>query len=134
MILRDKIIGICKCFDLSAAATAIITILYLLALLGKGTMYAISIPGDAISIPGRVRRKLYKPTFIVLPTPEEAAIYCVENDNALFGSEAEWLEERRGGGTRLSPHRPSPAPPSAGLSTSVARHGSTRAGIASGDG
>ncbi|RVG27261.1 hypothetical protein CN225_27745 [Sinorhizobium meliloti] len=60
-VLRDKLKGICKCFDLSAAATAIITILYLLALLGKGTMYA-------ISIPGRVRRKLYKPMFIVLPT------------------------------------------------------------------
>ncbi|MQW57911.1 hypothetical protein [Sinorhizobium meliloti] len=80
--------------DLSAAATAIITILYLLALLGKGVMYA-------ISIPERVRRKLYKPMFIVLPTPEEVAIYCVKNDNALFGSEAEWLEERRGGETRL---------------------------------
>ncbi|MDX1017240.1 hypothetical protein GOL25_31090 [Sinorhizobium medicae] len=80
--------------DLSAAATAIITILYLLALLGKGVMYA-------ISIPGRVRRKLYKPMFIVLPTPEEVAIYCVKNDNTLFGSEAEWLEERRGGETRL---------------------------------
>ncbi|RVJ74133.1 hypothetical protein CN167_17490 [Sinorhizobium medicae] len=80
--------------DLSAAATAIITILYLLALLGKGVMYA-------ISIPGRVRRKLYKPMFIVLPTPEEVAIYCVKNDNPFFGSEAEWLEERRGGETRL---------------------------------
>ncbi|WP_234835537.1 hypothetical protein [Sinorhizobium meliloti] len=33
--------------------------------------------------------------------PEEVAIYCVKNDNALFGSEAEWLEERRGGETRL---------------------------------
>ncbi|RVK83481.1 hypothetical protein, partial [Sinorhizobium meliloti] len=31
----------------------------------------------------------------------EVAIYCVKNDNALFGSEAEWLEERRGGETRL---------------------------------
>lgn len=55
----------------------------------------------AISIPGRVRRKLYKPMFIVLPTPEEVAIYCVKNDNTLFGSEAEWLEERQGGETRL---------------------------------
>ncbi|WP_327426811.1 hypothetical protein [Sinorhizobium medicae] len=55
----------------------------------------------AISIPVRVRRKLYKPMFIVLPTPGEVAISCVKNDNALFGSEAEWLEERRGGETRL---------------------------------
>ncbi len=42
------------------------TILYLLALLGKGVMYA-------ISIPGRVRRKICKPMVIVLLTTEEVA-------------------------------------------------------------
>ncbi len=47
-----------------------------------------------------------QPMFIVLPTPEEVAIYCV-NDNALFGSEAEWLEDDGAG--KLASMRPGSA-------------------------
>ncbi|WP_037470677.1 hypothetical protein [Sinorhizobium fredii] len=79
--------------DFSTAAAAIIPILTLLALLGKGAMYV-------ISIPERVRRRLYKPRFIVLPTPEEIAKYCVKSDNALFLTDAEWIEELKGWDTR----------------------------------
>ncbi|MGZ2374887.1 hypothetical protein ACVI3U_002790 [Sinorhizobium medicae] len=48
------------------------------------------------AFPGGYAVNSTKPMFIVLLTPEEVAVYCVKNDNALFGSEAEWLEERRG--------------------------------------
>ncbi|MGZ2471731.1 hypothetical protein ACVI1N_000022 [Sinorhizobium medicae] len=49
-----------------------------------------------LAFPGGYAVNSTKPMFIVLLTPEEVAVYCVRNDNALFGSEAEWLEERRG--------------------------------------
>ncbi|MQV37564.1 hypothetical protein GHK47_31880 [Sinorhizobium meliloti] len=79
--------------DLSAAAAAIITILTLLTLLGKGVVYG-------VSVPERVRRRLYKPRFVILPTPEEVVKYCVKNDNALFLTDDEWIEELKGWDTR----------------------------------
>lgn len=79
--------------DLSAVAAALITLLTLLSLLGKALMYA-------LSVPGRVRRHFYKPRFILLPSAEELAQYSPKNDNALFVSEEEWLEELRGWETR----------------------------------